>query len=91
MYCKKQGFRLRTCLPGGSLSCKAGRVLLFPFSRESIFSEQTRCRRRSPLNLAEESLFSYIPHRAKNLIKIGLLALFFCPLVCQNIRRRIFL
>ena len=91
MYCKKQGFRLRTCLPGGDFSCKAGPALLFPFSRESIFSEQTRCRRRSPLNVTEEPFFSYIPNRAKNLINIGLLALFFCPVVCKNISRRIFL
>lgn len=91
MYRKEQGFHSRTCLPSGGNTRQAGRGLRFPFSLRAPAVKPVQHEFNAPLDVVQKQSFLFIPHRAKNLINIGLLALFFCPLVCQNIRRRIFL
>lgn len=90
MYRKKLGFRPCTCLPGGEILCKAGHGARFSFFPLDVL-EGARCRAIASLSAVKKHAFLFIPNRAKNLINIGLLALFFYAFVCKTIGRRIFL
>lgn len=89
MYRMEQGFLSRTYLLSGLDERTGKREAHFPFSRLKFRfpGMQTGAERQFPFSL---SLFLNTPNRAKNLIKIGLLALFFCLPKCQNVGRRAF-
>lgn len=91
MYRKEQGVRSRTCSSGRGLLCKAGRVLRFPFSTRSVMAEEERYKLNNFLYVVQKQSFLFTPNRAKNLINIGLLALFFFSFVCKTMGRRVFL
>lgn len=92
MYRTEQGFLSRTCLPDGLTALTAERAPRFPFSRvkRPCFSYGKPVPSHKSAVFVVNPFF-IIPNRAKILIQIGLLALFFYPSVCKNIFRRIFL